>query len=43
MTARATRVYKRWFTPRHSWPKNSRATVLYDGPWFVAVSSSPRS
>jgi demethylmenaquinone methyltransferase/2-methoxy-6-polyprenyl-1,4-benzoquinol methylase len=37
-------VYKRWFTASGLAAEIGAASVLHDGPWFVAVrSSSPRS
>ncbi len=35
-------VYKRWFTA-DGLAEELGGTVIYDGPWFVAVSSSRRS
>src|SRR4051794_3082553 len=35
-------VYKRWFTGAQL-AEELEGTVLYDGPWFVAVSSTLRS
>jgi demethylmenaquinone methyltransferase/2-methoxy-6-polyprenyl-1,4-benzoquinol methylase len=37
------RVYKRWFTPESLLAELGGGDVLHAGPWFVAVSSSPRS
>jgi SAM-dependent methyltransferase len=36
------KVYKRWFTPE-ALVAELGGEVVYAGPWFVAVSSSPRS